>query len=372
MQETYFAPTERTAIQDIQKFTSSITSHPDFLLIAEKMPEPFVLLDKHRQIVFANRAFLNLLNLESPELIQGLRVGEAFGCLRAKVMEAGCGTSEYCATCGAVNAILTGLKGTENQQECRIILADGVTSLDLEVKASPMNGNGSQMVLFFVKDVSDKKRRSALDRIFFHDILNTAGGLKGVFDVLSFTTPEEKDELLKMGAGISETLLDEILAQKDLSAAENNELSVSKTEIDSLELLQQVYGVYSKHPVSRNKSLKLDPHTVSINIQSDKTLLKRVLGNLVKNALEASKTGDVVTLGALKVKGEITYWVHNPAFIPRNIQLQIFQRSFSTKGSGRGLGTYSINLLTTKYLGGRVTFVSDENTGTIFRIILPV
>ena len=51
---------------------------------------------------------------------------------------------------------------------------------------------------------------------------------------------------------------------------------------------------------------------------------------------------------------------------PVDAQLQIFQRSFSTKGSGRGVGTYSIKLLGEQYLRGRVGFTSSETDGTAF------
>jgi sensor histidine kinase regulating citrate/malate metabolism len=50
--------------------------------------------------------------------------------------------------------------------------------------------------------------------------------------------------------------------------------------------------------------------------------------------------------------------------------MQLFQRSFSTKGTGRGLGTYSIRLLTENYLEGKVSFVSNEAEGTVFSIEL--
>ena len=52
-------------------------------------------------------------------------------------------------------------------------------------------------------------------------------------------------------------------------------------------------------------------------------------------------------------------------------QLQVFQRSFSTKGRGRGLGTYSVKLLSERYLGGRVSFSSTPEAGTVFRLFLP-
>jgi sensor histidine kinase regulating citrate/malate metabolism len=57
--------------------------------------------------------------------------------------------------------------------------------------------------------------------------------------------------------------------------------------------------------------------------------------------------------------------------MPKEVQLQLFQRSFSTKGRGRGIGTYSIKLLTEKYLRGKVDFISNEGTGTTFNLYFP-
>ncbi|MBK7132833.1 MAG: hypothetical protein IPH69_08460 [Bacteroidales bacterium] len=56
--------------------------------------------------------------------------------------------------------------------------------------------------------------------------------------------------------------------------------------------------------------------------------------------------------------------------LSEEVQMRIFQRSFSTKGKGRGLGTYSIRLMTENYLHGKVSFVSNEADGTVFSVIL--
>jgi signal transduction histidine kinase len=52
------------------------------------------------------------------------------------------------------------------------------------------------------------------------------------------------------------------------------------------------------------------------------------------------------------------------------IQLQIFQRFFSTKGPGRGLGTYSMKLFGERYLKGKVDFSSQAPQGTTFTVTL--
>jgi len=59
--------------------------------------------------------------------------------------------------------------------------------------------------------------------------------------------------------------------------------------------------------------------------------------------------------------------------IEPSVQMQIFQRSFSTKsGGGRGVGTYAARLFVEGFLGGKVAFVSDEASGTVFSVTLPL
>ena len=67
----------------------------------------------------------------------------------------------------------------------------------------------------------------------------------------------------------------------------------------------------------------------------------------------------------------VSFSVHNPGHIDPAIQAQIFQRYFTTKGEGRGLGTYGMKLLAEEYLGGRVSFASSRARGTTFSVWVP-
>ncbi|MCA1759692.1 MAG: GHKL domain-containing protein, partial [Bacteroidales bacterium] len=91
----------------------------------------------------------------------------------------------------------------------------------------------------------------------------------------------------------------------------------------------------------------------------------------VKNALEASPLKATVTLSFHENKDSIQFFVHNSTWIEREVQLQLFKRSFSTKGAGRGIGTYSMKLLGEKYLKGKVWFQSSPEKGTTFFIAVP-
>ncbi|CAG0934623.1 partial Sensor protein DivL, partial [Rhodocyclaceae bacterium] len=101
-------------------------------------------------------------------------------------------------------------------------------------------------------------------------------------------------------------------------------------------------------------------------------ILRRILGNLVKNALEATPRGGTVTLSCTDDGGRVIFGVTNPGVMPEEVQLQIFQRSFSTKaGTGRGIGTYSVKLFGERYLKGKVAFTSREPEGTTFTLSIP-
>lgn len=156
-----------------------------------------------------------------------------------------------------------------------------------------------------------------------------------------------------------------------LSAAESGELKVEVQEVHSLELLYRIIRQFHSHSVAKGKELIVDSSAEHFTFVSDPILLRRVLINLVKNALEAVEDGATVKLGAYSDRDSVYLTVHDAAVIPPDVQLNIFSRSFSTKGSGRGLGTYSIKLISEKYLHGQVSFVSNAESGTRFTVRYP-
>jgi len=76
-------------------------------------------------------------------------------------------------------------------------------------------------------------------------------------------------------------------------------------------------------------------------------------------------------MGVQRKNNDIMSWVCNSSILLEKVKYQVFKHSFSTKGRGRGLGTYSMKLLGETCLGGKVDFTSTEAEGTIFFIRLP-
>jgi CheY-like chemotaxis protein len=63
---------------------------------------------------------------------------------------------------------------------------------------------------------------------------------------------------------------------------------------------------------------------------------------------------------------QVVFSVHNQTVMPEDAQRQVFQRHFTTKGRGHGLGTYSMQRISSKYLDGCVWFAVQPQSGTTF------
>lgn len=368
--DTYFAPAERVDDTKLQEQIDIFSNDPETSAFSDALPVIFLILNANRQIIYTNKRVLEALGEGEFSHVLGKRVGELFHCVHSSREKGGCGTSRYCQNCGAVNAILEAQAGTQSIKECRLTMQGGAAA-DYRVWATPHQEADEFFTFFTLQDIQHEKRRKALERTFFHDILNTAGGISGLTNILGEADDEgEKEELLNLLQKSSYKLIEEIHSGRALSLAENGELKLEPVLLDLKELIQDCIYSYTKHPAGIDKKIELSEDSPEITLESDRAILGRVISNLLKNALEASKPGGLVTIGCSQSREKITISVHNSTHMTEQVKAQVFDRSFSTKGEGRGIGTYSIRLFTEKYLNGKVSFTSDPVNGTHFYVNL--
>ena len=110
----------------------------------------------------------------------------------------------------------------------------------------------------------------------------------------------------------------------------------------------------------------------NLSVPPDKMI--SILGNLMDNAIyEAKKQKDEnkVRIEISENDGYYVFEIWNHGHIPPELFDKVFEPGFTTKGKdGSGMGLNIVKNIVKQY-GGRLEFVSGEDTGTTFRVYLP-
>jgi len=377
LKKTKFAPAKRLGKNTIKEQSSKLAESEFLDNVLSKIPFVFLIVNGFRQVVYSNETLIKSLGFEDLGSVIGLRPGEMFSCVHAYKEEGGCGTSENCRVCGAVQSMMESKKNNDlvtKESRLTIKVNGQEVAQDFEIASKPFNWREEKYYIITLNDISSKKRKDQLERVFFHDLINKAGSVSGLINLMISRTDDadENKSLLSLAERTLEELMSDINFQKQLQQAEQGKLELSPKKENSLTLLKNLKDDFLSLTKRQNKAIEIDPESEDFEIFCDLVLLNRIITNLTKNALEAIESEEKVVI-ALKKKGKtFLFSTWNPTVMSPEVKSQVFQRSFSTKGPGRGLGTYSVKLFTEMYLNGMTDFTSDEGKGTMFTVELPL
>jgi len=374
---TCFAPSERADSTKLEEQRANVLMDDLADALMQAMPGYTMLINQQRQIVAVNRNMLGITGVNDGNALLGKRPGEALNCVHADDTPGGCGTGLHCSVCGAVLAILESQQADQQTvRECHVTLnGTEKTVLEMQATATPILIRGEKFTVFALQDISNEKRRDVLERVFFHDIINTAGSIHGLASILveqdgipTRLEAEYKNWLMRL----SGSLVDEIRSQRKLLAAEHGEFVPELATIAVRSILDEVYQLYHHYERLPGRTLVIADGP-DFTVTSDASVIRRIINNMTLNALEATPIGGVVTVSAHAEDAMVVIEVHNSGELPEDVQLQLFKRSFSTKAAtGRGIGTYSMKLFGERYLKGKVSFRSNSQEGTVFSFSLPL
>lgn len=370
---TYFAPPERVTDNQLAIEVRWVSGSPVVTGILQTVSGLLAILDEHRQIVALNESFMKMIGMDSPADAMGLRPGEALQCVHCNGEPAGCGTTEFCESCGAAVAIVASL-GEDRPVERLCALHAGrngqETDMVLMVRSQPIRIQGRRFLLLFLRDITAQHRYAALERTFFHDVNNMVGMLMGASENL------KGDKACKSAETVfhaSRRLAREVAIQALLSSSRTGSYQPLWQTLSPPEIMAELREFFANHPAAEGIRITYSEDLPDAAVTTDFSLLMRVLSNMVINALEATESGGEVLVGIDDLDGGLSFSVWNSAVIPESVRKRIFQRNFSTKDQpGRGIGTYSMKLLGEELLGGSVVFSSSEEEGTTFSFRLPI
>ncbi|WP_341832173.1 response regulator [Sphingobacterium thalpophilum] len=173
------------------------------------------------------------------------------------------------------------------------------------------------------------------------------------------------------------TLIDEIL---DLSKIESGKMDLDVQPVFFADILNGLTAMFA--PIAADKQLGLGMSAAEglpMQLETDKQRLDQILRNLLSNAIKFTASGKV-TLHIDREQSQrhrIVFEVRDTGIgIPKDKQHLIFEAFQQADGStrrkfgGTGLGL-SISRELARLLGGEILLDSEENKGSVFRLILP-
>ncbi|MBU1171026.1 MAG: HAMP domain-containing histidine kinase [Proteobacteria bacterium] len=370
--DSFFAPAQRATPTELATEIEIVSRYPVVSGLLQAINGLMAVVDEHRQIVALNNSFLNMLGIDDPDTVLGLRPGEALKCLHAQDGPAGCGTTRFCSTCGAAIAMVASLgQDMPVERTCALMARRGETVVDIfmRVHSHPITIAKKRFLLLFLQDISQEQQWAALERTFFHDVNNMLNMLVGASELLLMDQPSD---LAGSVHQVSLRLKNEIAIQSSLSQNKSKSYQPIWQEFSSLQIRDELQSFFSNNPLAHEKKIDFIEPWILIYIRTDISLLLRVLCNMIINALEATDKHGVVKIRIELRDRFLTFYVMNEKEIPQSVSHRIFQRNFSTKESpGRGIGTFSMKLFGETILGGQVSFTSSKEEGTIFKFSHP-
>lgn len=369
--DTFFAPAEKASVELLLEQKQSVLGADFVATMLDAIPVIAMILNGQRQIVAVNKLMLQALDVDDAGLLIGRRPGEVLECIHACGSPGGCGCSRNCSVCGALNVLLESLeRGCQSSGECRLLLAGSKgMALDFDATASPLHVAGKRFTVFALRDISAEKRKKVMERTFFHDIINTAGGIYGLACLLveqEDLSRDSEQEYKGLMVSLSDSLIEDIRHQSRLMSAELGEYVPRLETVDLDGLLRAVCELYGHHDRVPGRSVRFESAGTCL-VRTDVPVLRRIVGNMLLNAMEAVDAGETVQVSCHSTPELVRIEVGNPGEMPPDIRMQVFERSFSSKGAtGRGIGTYSMKLFGERYLGGKVGFSCGNGRTTFY------
>lgn len=177
----------------------------------------------------------------------------------------------------------------------------------------------------------------------------------------------------------SNTLLNMITNILDISKVEIGELEVEEVPYNLREAICSVSDLYKYKLEEKHLELDLDIESVPHTLIGDVAKIKRIVANILDNAIKYTEIGFITIHVTGNIKGdtcEITLTISDTGIgMSKKFQANLFnnftraESNINTNKSGMGLGL-SITKSLVEIMGGSISLTSKENEGTKFIIKL--
>ena len=354
------AASSATALANAALYLRVSLEREQSLAILSSVADGIVAVDREGAIVLWNAA---------SERITGIGSSEALGRPLAQVLR-------------------HEIEAPEGAEERSISLKRGAQELWLQVAEAIMRDPGGQIAgkIYTLRDVSAdrfvEQAKSDFVSSISHELRAPLTSIYGFAETLlrrgELFDDVQRQTFLSYIASESERLTGIVDALLDVAELDAGDLQVELTTTDVGNVVREVVESARSDLASaqgNGHSFVIDLSDEPLSAEADGEKLRRVLVNLVDNAVKFSPSGGTVSVSGQKSSGAVELRVSDEgAGIPEEERERIFRKfyrgSSSVLSGGTGLGLFISRGLVTA-MGGRIWVDSDEGRGSTFTLELP-
>lgn len=262
-------------------------------------------------------------------------------------------------------------------------IAHGDLDLKLDVKTGDELEHLSQSFQKMAAALKElEELRRDLISMIVHDLKSPLSGIMGGLDYILETLEQSDTETIKKILGLSRKSADELFKMIQ------NLLDVAKMEEGKLELVREATPIpqildecaedFRVQAERESKSIRKDYHPDLPAALVDASLIKRVITNLVSNAIRHTSSNGTITLRARRAGSWLEVVVQDDGEgIPQEYLDKIFskfvqaERKRAHLRTGTGLGL-TFCKMTIELHSGKISVESEMGKGSAFKFTLPL
>jgi PAS domain S-box-containing protein len=348
-------------------------------------PVMMCVLDSERRVLYANRAFVELVGYTDAELREDRACG-ILGCIHAGDDPMGCGFGPHCAECALriamADTFATGRWHRAVEYRTTLMREGQSQEVTLLAATAMIPDAGSPRLLLCLEDLTERRhdqeareraetallqaqRVESVGRLaggVAHDFNNLLQAMMATVQSLRLRSPDvatarasaEIEKHVKRGAALTRQLL--LFSRREQPKIE---------PVDVNELVRES-AVLLRRLLPENIGFATEFAPGEPRVDGDRGQLDQVLMNLAVNARDAMPDGGRLLVRAgLRGEDEVFIEVSDSGVgMPASVREKIFDPFFSTKGVGHGtgLGLAVVHGIVTQH-GGHIEVESEPGRG---------
>ncbi|MCL4263867.1 MAG: GAF domain-containing protein [Anaerolineae bacterium] len=356
-----------TAIANAKQFARTQAAEAQYASLFQDTIDPIILTDLEGYITQVNRRAIQLLRFGRAELL-GKHISH--------LHEPGTELLKASAIQSDTVRVFTS----------RIVTQDG-QALSVEVYARRTLFEQSEILQWIFHDISKhvelEEMRRDLTAMLFHDLQSPLGNVISSLELLSYEIPPMDPGspllyMLDIAKRSSERLQTLVRSLLDINRLEAGNPIIERTLVDIYDLVDEVREIERPNFEQRRVLFveALSPALPDIYVEED--MIRRVLINLVGNALKYSMEGQQITVAAelTEDQGGVLFSVSDQGMgIPLEFRQSIFEKFERIKqggGDSKGLGLgLAFCRLAVEAHNGRIWVDDAPGGGACFHFIIP-